>query len=65
MQVHADPRVVIVGGVSGSGKSTVGRLLATKLNGTFYEGDDYHSPDNIGAPCHCNKRTSLKFRLLL
>jgi gluconokinase len=34
-------------GVSGSGKSTVGRLLAEELAWAFYEGDDYHPPDNI------------------
>ncbi|KAK9840537.1 hypothetical protein WJX81_000243 [Elliptochloris bilobata] len=47
MLLHADPAVIVVGGVSGCGKSTVGRLLATKLRGTFYEGDEYHPPANI------------------
>lgn len=34
-------------GVTGSGKSTVGRLLAKTLNWKFYEGDDFHPPANI------------------
>ena len=34
-------------GVTGSGKSTVGRLLADKMHCTFYDGDDYHSAANI------------------
>uniref|UniRef100_A0A8C6Y871 Gluconokinase n=1 Tax=Naja naja TaxID=35670 RepID=A0A8C6Y871_NAJNA len=33
-------------GVSGSGKSTVGTLLADKLGWKFYEGDDYHPEEN-------------------
>ncbi|XP_070791728.1 probable gluconokinase [Pituophis catenifer annectens] len=38
--------LVVVMGVSGSGKSTVGTLLADKLGWTFYEGDDYHPEEN-------------------
>jgi carbohydrate kinase (thermoresistant glucokinase family) len=34
-------------GVSGSGKTTVGALLAQKLSFRFYDGDDYHSKKNI------------------
>lgn len=34
-------------GVSGSGKTTVGRLLAQELGWEFYEGDQYHPPENI------------------
>ncbi|MFJ9541310.1 gluconokinase [Streptomyces sp. NPDC101225] len=33
-------------GVSGSGKSTVGRLLARRLKVPFLDGDDVHSPAN-------------------
>lgn len=40
-------RVLIVMGVSGCGKSTVGRLLATELNWSFFDGDDFHPSDNI------------------
>ncbi len=36
------PPVVIMG-VSGSGKSTVGALLAAKIDAVFIEGDDLHS----------------------
>jgi gluconokinase len=39
--------IVVVMGVSGSGKSTVGKLLARELSWTFIEGDDYHPPANI------------------
>ncbi|TVQ08450.1 MAG: gluconokinase [Leptolyngbya sp. DLM2.Bin27] len=34
-------------GVSGVGKTTVGKLLAQRLDIPFHEGDDFHSPDNI------------------
>lgn len=39
--------VVIVMGVSGAGKSTVGALLARRLGARFVEGDDHHPPANI------------------
>jgi len=34
-------------GVSGCGKSTVGKLLAEKLSIPFYDADDYHFPESI------------------
>lgn len=34
-------------GVSGCGKSTVGRILAESLSLTFFDGDDYHPEKNI------------------
>lgn len=37
---------VIVMGVTGSGKSTIGRLLAGRLALPFHDADDYHSPEN-------------------
>jgi gluconokinase len=39
-------RQVVVMGVSGSGKSTVGRRLADVLGATFLEGDEHHPPLN-------------------
>ena len=34
-------------GVAGSGKTTVASLFANKTGATFYDGDDFHPPDNI------------------
>jgi gluconokinase len=39
--------LVVVMGVSGSGKSTIGRLLADALAVPYLEGDDVHSPENV------------------
>ena len=39
--------IIVLMGVTGSGKSTVGYLLAQQLGWRFFEGDDFHSPDNI------------------
>ena len=38
--------LVLVMGVSGCGKSTVGEALAERLGGRFLEGDDFHPPAN-------------------
>jgi gluconokinase len=39
--------IVIVAGVAGSGKSTIGSLLARELGWEFEDGDDLHSAANI------------------
>ncbi|HSJ67301.1 MAG TPA: NADP-dependent phosphogluconate dehydrogenase [Anditalea sp.] len=39
--------VIIVFGVSGSGKTTTGQLLAEQLNLPFYDADDFHPPENV------------------
>ncbi|HEX3822017.1 MAG TPA: gluconokinase [Candidatus Sulfotelmatobacter sp.] len=39
--------IVIVMGVVGSGKTTVGRLLAEQLNWEFADADDFHPPSNV------------------
>ena len=39
--------VLIFMGVSGSGKTTVARLFTEKTGAVFYEGDDYHPPENV------------------
>lgn len=44
--MHGSGRVVIVMGVAGSGKTTVGRLLADRLGWRFEDADDYHSAAN-------------------
>ncbi len=39
--------LVVVMGVSGCGKSSVGRLIAKRLACEFLEGDDLHPPRNV------------------
>jgi gluconokinase len=41
------PRVLIFMGVSGSGKTTVAKLFAERTGAAFYEGDEFHPPENI------------------
>jgi gluconokinase len=39
--------VYVIMGVSGSGKSTIGRALAAELGCPFFDGDDFHPPENV------------------
>jgi gluconokinase len=39
--------VIVLMGVTGCGKTTVGRLLAERLGAVFAEGDAYHPPANV------------------
>ena len=39
--------VFIVMGVSGSGKTTIGKALARALNIPFHDADSYHSKTNV------------------
>lgn len=45
--MESPPTAVVLMGVSGSGKSTVGRLLAGRFGWPFIDGDDYHSQANV------------------
>jgi gluconokinase len=47
MQQPCTPHVVVVMGVAGTGKTTVGPLLAARLGVPYAEGDDFHPPANI------------------
>ncbi len=49
MNKQNDPRInaIVLMGVSGCGKTTVGRLLANRLGWDFIESDDYHSNDDV------------------
>jgi gluconokinase len=39
--------IAVVMGVSGCGKSTVGQLLATRLQVPFLDADEFHPPENV------------------
>ncbi len=39
--------IVVLMGVTGSGKTTVGKVLANDLHWKFYDADDYHPAANI------------------
>jgi gluconokinase len=50
-----NPRFIIVMGVAGCGKTTVGELLAKRLAWNFYDADAFHPAENVakmanGAP---------------
>jgi gluconokinase len=39
--------IVLVMGVSGSGKTTIGERLAATLGARFLDADDFHPPENV------------------
>jgi gluconokinase len=39
--------IIVLWGVSGCGKSTVGEMLATRLGWIFYDADEFHPDTNI------------------
>lgn len=41
------PTILVVMGVSGSGKTTIGEALADRLGWPFKEGDELHPPANV------------------
>ncbi|MDQ3003398.1 MAG: gluconokinase [Fibrobacterota bacterium] len=43
----ANACVLLLMGVSGSGKTTVGKMLAERLGWPFYDGDDFHPKSNV------------------
>ncbi|ROO88609.1 gluconokinase [Actinocorallia herbida] len=45
--MHRSAPLVVVMGVSGSGKTTIGQLLAEALDVPFEEGDAHHPEENI------------------
>jgi gluconokinase len=46
-EIAKTPCALIVMGVSGSGKSTIGEALAERLRWTFEDGDRFHPPGNV------------------
>ncbi|RYY11834.1 MAG: gluconokinase [Cytophagaceae bacterium] len=44
--------IIVLMGVSGSGKTTVGELLSAKTGLPFYDGDDFHPAANVEKMAH-------------
>ena len=47
MRISGDQMIVVMAGVSGSGKSTVGALLAGRLGWAFADGDYFHPAASV------------------
>ncbi|SHG25039.1 gluconokinase [Flagellimonas flava] len=45
--MNKQPTVLIIMGVSGTGKSTIGTKLSERLDFPFFDGDDYHPEENV------------------
>jgi len=41
------PVVIVVMGVSGVGKTTIGAMLASRLGWAYYDADDFHPAENV------------------
>ena|SRR5690349_2408325 len=46
------PMLLLLMGVTASGKTTVGKLLADRLGWPFYDGDDFHPAANVEKMAH-------------
>jgi gluconokinase len=62
------PKAIIIMGVSGCGKTIIGQALAERLGYVFYDGDDFHPPENVakmasGTPLDDTDRTPWLARL--
>lgn len=44
--IKIEPRVIILTGVAGVGKTTIGQRLAETLDWPYFDGDDYHPAAN-------------------
>jgi gluconokinase len=42
-----EPVIILIMGTTGSGKTTIGTLLARSLDWEFADGDDFHPPSNV------------------
>jgi gluconokinase len=54
---------LVIMGVSGCGKTSIGQALSERLGWSFYDGDDFHSPENVskmsnGMPLNDDDRTN-------
>lgn len=61
-RAYVAPQAMVIMGVSGCGKSTIGRAIANAGGLTFLDGDDLHSPQNLtkmasGKPLDSSDRT--------
>ncbi len=50
--MEKNDHIFFVMGVSGSGKTTIGKLLAEKLGISFFDGDGYHPEANVQKMAH-------------
>lgn len=63
-----EQQIIFVMGVSGSGKSTIGQLVAKEKDIPFFDADDFHPKDNVekmksGKPLNDNDRAPWLDRL--
>lgn len=47
MAGHGENQMVVLMGVCGSGKTTIGHLLSQQTGWPFYDGDDFHPQANV------------------
>jgi gluconokinase len=47
MAAHPATHIIVVMGVTGSGKTTVARGISSAMGWLFREGDKFHSPENV------------------
>lgn len=45
--VQVPPHIIIIMGVAGSGKTTIGRALAEATKRPYFEADDFHPAENV------------------